>query len=239
MSWAQAVGRRASLLALAGILAAVPAETKSAPQPAPRLEPVAETRLIMEGMLMPNYRGLERILKQAPADNDGWVFARGQALLIAEGGNLLLLRPPHNAGAAVWQDRAAELRATAAKLARAAAERDYARCRLGLHEVAGVCNRCHHAFRVPTRFSPFAAPAPAPAHPPPPARRAGGGAWATRGRRAPTQPGPPYWPLSPAGASQPLRGPIVWRRGDVVRRRLWKSASTASRVASAPGVLGS
>ena len=160
MSWTRAVGRRVGLLTVAGFLAAVPADTKSAPVPAPRLEPVAETKLLMEGLLASNYRGLERILKQAPADHEAWVFARGQALLIAEGGNLLLLRPPHNAGEAVWQDRAAELRSAAAKLARSAADGDYSRCRVGLHEVAGVCNRCHNAFRVPTRFSPFAAPSP-------------------------------------------------------------------------------
>src|SRR5205823_14994868 len=106
----------------------------------------------------PNFRGLEKLLKQAPADNEAWAFVRGQALLIAEGGNLLLLRPPHNAGETVWQDRAAELRSVATKLARAAAARDYTRSRIGLHEVAGVCNRCHSAFRVPVRFSPFAAP---------------------------------------------------------------------------------
>lgn len=166
MSWPRAVNRIA-LFALAGLLTAVPADTKSAQQSAPRLEPVAETKLLMEGLLAPNFRGLERILKQAPADQEAWAFARGQALLIAEGGNLLLLRPPHNAGASVWQDRAAELRQAAAKLARSAADRDYVRCRVGVHEVVSVCNRCHRAFRVATRFSPFAGPAEQPASPPP------------------------------------------------------------------------
>lgn len=159
MSRSPFLNRRDCWLALVALLLAVPADRTHAQRPAPRLEAVAETRLLMEGLLLPNYRGLERLLRQAPADNDAWTFARGQALLIAETGNLLLLRPPHNAGEAVWQERAAELRAAATKLARLAAARDYSRSRVGLHEVANVCNRCHSAFRVPVRLSPFAAPA--------------------------------------------------------------------------------
>ena len=68
----------------------------------PKLVPVAETRLLMEGLAHSNFRGLERILKQKPADDKAWTFARGQALLIAETGNLLMLRPPKNAGEAIW-----------------------------------------------------------------------------------------------------------------------------------------
>src|SRR5258708_2326017 len=63
-------------------------------KPAPRLEPVAETRLLMEGLNQANFRGLERLLRQKPAEAEAWSFARGQALLIAETGNLLLIRPP-------------------------------------------------------------------------------------------------------------------------------------------------
>ena len=37
---------------------------------------------------------IERLLSQKPADVQSWTFARGQALLIAETGNLLMLRPP-------------------------------------------------------------------------------------------------------------------------------------------------
>src|SRR5262245_54671463 len=66
-----------------------PAESSSS-RPVPRLEAVAETRLLMEGLSNANFRGLERILKEKPAANDAWTFARGQALLIAETGNLLL-----------------------------------------------------------------------------------------------------------------------------------------------------
>jgi hypothetical protein len=143
--------------AAAALLTAAPAAPQ-APGPPPRLEPVAETRLLMEALNLSNFRGLEKQLRQKPADADAWTFARGQALLIAETGNLLLLRPPRNPGQAAWMDRAAELRTTATRLARAAANRDYERSRAGLGEVAHSCNRCHQTFRVAVRVVPFAEP---------------------------------------------------------------------------------
>src|SRR5437870_4706291 len=92
--------RAACLLALAPLLLltseAAPQTTtrpRTAPAPAPspppaprftpRFEAVAETKLLMEGLNLPNYRGLERLLKDKPADPDTWTFARGQAILIA------------------------------------------------------------------------------------------------------------------------------------------------------------
>src|SRR5437762_6739429 len=79
----------------------------------PKLEPVAETKLIMEGLIHPNFRGLERLLNQKNPDAQGWNFGRGQALLIAEGANLLMLRPPKKDGQQAWFERSMELRGLA------------------------------------------------------------------------------------------------------------------------------
>jgi len=151
------------LVAIAGALVCV---GDAAPQPSPRgapasrarprLEAVAETKLLMEGLLQANFRGLENHLKQRPADLETWAFVRGQALLIAEGGNLLMLRPPKNAGQDVWLDRAAELREQATRVAQQAAARDLERCQLALLELAGTCTRCHQSFRVPVQIRAFA-----------------------------------------------------------------------------------
>ena len=122
----------------------------------PKLEPVAETRLLMEGLNQANFRGLERLLKEKPADAESWTFARGQALLIAETGNLLMLRPPRNRGQDAWMERAADLRDAATALARATGKRDFQRSRVALDQLAKSCNRCHHSFRVRTRVTPFA-----------------------------------------------------------------------------------
>jgi hypothetical protein len=128
---------------------------KEAARP-PKPEPVAETRLLMEGINQANFRGLERILKERPADVEAWTFARGQALLIAETGNLLMLRPPRGKGQDAWMGHAAELRDAATSLGRAAGKRDYERSVNAFRDLAGTCNRCHQTFRVTTRLTPFA-----------------------------------------------------------------------------------
>lgn len=130
----------------------------------PKLEPIAETKLLMEGLLHANFRGLERNLSKQPMDDASWVFARGQALLIAESANLLMLRPPKNQGEAVWFARSMELRGQAQQLAEVLAKKDVERGKAGLRVLAVSCNRCHQQFRVPVDIAPFQPP-PEPAPP--------------------------------------------------------------------------
>ena len=59
----------------------------------------------MEGLAHANFRGLEKHLTPKPADAQAWIFARGQALLLAETANLLMLRPPKNKGETLWFER--------------------------------------------------------------------------------------------------------------------------------------
>jgi hypothetical protein len=122
----------------------------------PKFDAVAETSLLMEGLALPNYRGVEKSLKEKPADAETWTFMRGQALLIAETGNLLLIRPPRKDGQDVWFRHATELRETAAALAKYAGSRDFDRSRVALLNVSNACNRCHQTFRVPVRLGPGA-----------------------------------------------------------------------------------
>jgi hypothetical protein len=124
----------------------------------PKLEPVAETRLLMEGLAHPNFRGAERHLREKPAGLEQWTFLRGQALLMAETANLLMLRPPRSQGQPAWFERSAELRATARKLAEAASARNFEGSRAALVQVANACNRCHQSFRSPVEIVPFADP---------------------------------------------------------------------------------
>ncbi len=149
----------AALLGLGSTVLPV-AHSQSIPNPgraSPRLEPVAETRLLMEGVADSNLRGLSKLLRNRPPDAEAWAFARGQALLIAETGNLLLMRPPRTAvSQEAWLTHAAELREAGANLARAAAAKDYSKARGNLATVANACNRCHQSFRVPVRVDPFA-----------------------------------------------------------------------------------
>jgi hypothetical protein len=125
-------------------------------KPTPRLEAIAETRLLMEGLTDSNFRGLEKILTKKPTDAEAWTFARGQALLLAESGNLLMMRPPKNQGQDAWLERARDLRDAATLLARSTSARDYNKSREGMDRVATACNQCHKTFRVTVRVVPFA-----------------------------------------------------------------------------------
>jgi hypothetical protein len=129
--------------------------TASADSAGPRLVAVAETKLLMEGLTHANFQGLEKILKGKEIDDETWGFARGQALLIAEAGNLLMLRPPRGTGENAWMKDCGELRDSATSLAKSIATRDVERCRASLVQLAGTCNRCHQAFQVKTRVSAF------------------------------------------------------------------------------------
>ncbi len=125
----------------------------------PKFEAVAETSLLMEGLAQPNYRALEKHLQgRGPADADTWMFARGQALLIAETGNLLLLRPPRGEGRDVWMRRAMDLRQSAGTLARQLGSRDLQHSRNAFADLTIKCNSCHQTFRVPKRIGPNAEP---------------------------------------------------------------------------------
>jgi hypothetical protein len=122
----------------------------------PKLEAVAETRLLMEGLAVPNFRGADRLLRSKPANLEDWTFIRGQSLLIAELANLLMLRPPRGEGQPLWFERAAELREKGRPLARSAAAKDFEGSRINLVQIANSCNRCHQSFRVKVEIVPFA-----------------------------------------------------------------------------------
>ena len=133
----------------------------------PRLEAIAETKLIMEGLAHANFRGLERSLLKNPIDEQSWTFARGQATLIAESANLMMLRPPRNSGEPIWMERSMELRAQAQQLAKIVGAKDLDRAKAGMSQLANSCNRCHQTFRVPVEIAPFQQPE----APPPPVRK--------------------------------------------------------------------
>ncbi|OWK41674.1 hypothetical protein [Fimbriiglobus ruber] len=131
-----------------------PSQTQTRVAATYKMEPVAETRLIMEGITKPNFDGLTKLLKQQPTEADSWTFARGQALVVAETGNLLMLRPPKTKAAQdVWLARAAEVREAGVKVARAAGTKNYAEARVALTEMVNACNRCHSGFAVKTRLT--------------------------------------------------------------------------------------
>lgn len=138
--------------------ALVPGLGQNKPKVVPKLEPVAETRLLMEGLAHANFRGLERNLKKDPIDDQSWAFARGQALLMAETANLLMLRPPKNQGESAWMERSMDMRAQAQQLAGHLAKKDLEKSKAAFQSLADSCNRCHQSFRIPIEITPFQQP---------------------------------------------------------------------------------
>lgn len=154
--------RNRARLLLSGTLALLtclfltrPVPSQSTGKFTPKLEPIAETKLIMEGLAHSNFRGLERNLNTRPTEDSTWVFARGQALLIAETANLLMLRPPKKEGQETWFLRSMELRGKASALAQTITTKDLERSRKGLIDVANTCTKCHQNFKVPVLIEPF------------------------------------------------------------------------------------
>ena len=76
--------------------------------------------------------------------------------MIAETGNLLMLRPPRSPAETIWMDRASGLRAAATDLAKLLASRDYDKSRKTFAALANACNACHESFKVKTRIAAFA-----------------------------------------------------------------------------------
>jgi hypothetical protein len=148
----------------------------------------------MIGLNGANFRLVDRLLRQKPDGDEVWFNVRGAALLIAENGNLLMLRPPRDGSEESWLERARALRATATRLARTAAARDHARSREGLIDLAKTCNNCHRSFQVDVHITAFGesseanvpAPPPVPTAPAPP--------------RVPPPPAPPAPPAPPGGS---------------------------------------
>ncbi len=153
----------AALLLSLGAIAPGLAQNAGPAKIVPKLEPVAETRLLMEGLAHANFRGLERNLAKNPIDGQSWVFARGQALLIAETANLLMLRPPKSPSSQpFWFGHSMDMRNQSMSLAQDLAKKDLERAKAGMQQVANSCNRCHQTFRVNADITPFAQPEPPP-----------------------------------------------------------------------------
>lgn len=147
---------RSARFMLTGLIVLLPTLSRAqAPaRPAvPKLEPIAETRLLMEGLAHPNFKALDRLLSEGETDAEAWQFARGQSLLLAETANLLMLRPPKTAKAeAAWMARTTEFRDASVKLAGSMTAKDAPKSQAALMALAASCNRCHKTFRVETRI---------------------------------------------------------------------------------------
>ncbi|MCO6458871.1 MAG: hypothetical protein J5I93_26485 [Pirellulaceae bacterium] len=112
----------------------------------PSVKPVDESmHHFMEYFYEPAYKRLKLQLAEQPADRAGWNAVKGDALTLAEGGNLLLLRAPAEEKAA-WSRMSAEVRELAGKVYQAARAQNYTQARGDYQALISRCNACHQKF---------------------------------------------------------------------------------------------
>lgn len=99
----------------------------------------------MEYVFQPTYKRLKVAMATAPADKKGWKPIKADALILAEGGNLLLLRTPEDEGAQ-WEQFSLEVRKSGGELYRAAKKGDYTAAQSHYQAMIKSCNACHQEF---------------------------------------------------------------------------------------------
>lgn len=99
----------------------------------------------MEGMFQAPYRRLKPAIAAAPADNAGWKMLRSDALILAEGCNLLLTRLPEK-NVEDWIKHSEASRDAGESLVKAAKKKDFAAARAAYEKMLTNCNACHKQF---------------------------------------------------------------------------------------------
>jgi hypothetical protein len=99
----------------------------------------------MEYVFQPTYKRLKASLAAEPGDKAAWKQVKADALILAEGGNLLLMRTPDEGGAA-WDKFSVDVRNSGGYLYRAAGARDYKIAQQNFAAMLDNCNACHKQF---------------------------------------------------------------------------------------------
>ena len=99
----------------------------------------------MEYVFQPTYNRLKPLMASPPAANQGWRAIKSDALILAEGGNLLLLRKPPE-GQTAWGELSVAVRDAGGQLYRAARKRNFSECRRAYEQMLISCNSCHKRF---------------------------------------------------------------------------------------------
>ncbi len=99
----------------------------------------------MEYVFQPTFKRLQAAMAAAPADNPTWKAIKADSLILAEGGNLLLARPPQD-DVAAWDRHSVQVREFGGQLYRAAKAKNFAEARRHYESMITNCNACHEQF---------------------------------------------------------------------------------------------
>ena len=99
----------------------------------------------MEYVFQPTFKRLRPLMGAAPVDNQAWKSIKADSLILAEGGNLLLIRQPED-DATDWVKHSVQVRDFGGQLYRAAKAKDYPSARRSYESMVTNCNACHQQF---------------------------------------------------------------------------------------------
>ena len=99
----------------------------------------------MEYAFEPFFQQLKSSLAEPPAHKKAWVPVKANSLMLAENGNLLMLRAPDE-NEDDWNRLSADLREQGKLLYQAAKKRDYEITKKHYVSFVSKCNACHEKF---------------------------------------------------------------------------------------------
>ncbi|MFO0811420.1 MAG: hypothetical protein U0746_22550 [Gemmataceae bacterium] len=134
-----------SLSALDGVLLSPAGGADNPPSKHAQVPVTTSMHDFMESVFQSPYRRLKTAMATEPKDNAGWKAIRSDAMILAEGGNLLLTRKPEK-NADKWDEFSAASRDAGADLFRAAKKKDFATAKKAYASMLNHCNACHKQF---------------------------------------------------------------------------------------------
>ncbi len=93
----------------------------------------------------PTFERLRRSIASKPTSDGEWKNIATDALILGEGGNLLLVRSPDEQGDP-WASNATGIRTFGSFVYRAAREKDYTTALFNYRHMVEQCNDCHREF---------------------------------------------------------------------------------------------
>ena len=112
----------------------------------PKPEPVVDSmHQLMEYVFELPYERLKKQMATEPKDKSGWKEVKSDSLILAEAGNLMLMRPPEE-GCQDWRDLSLANRELGGQLYQAARKSDYKAARQHYTALIAKCNACHTKF---------------------------------------------------------------------------------------------
>lgn len=110
------------------------------------LDPVeTDMHEFMEYINQPTYKRLKAAMQAEPTDNQGWLELKSGSLILAETGNLIMLRGPQEERGE-WTEYAKSVRQEASQMYRAAHDKDFTKATDSYHKMLNACNSCHKQF---------------------------------------------------------------------------------------------